>query len=172
MGVVSIFPDSIDKIMEIIKVCAEVFSTSGMFIVAVIVAYIAIMQFKTNRDRLRLELYEKRFSIYEGLKEFLEKIIIQFDVTDKDLREFRIKTNEAEFLFEEDIIHYLKKVSDEGTKLYSYNCQIKRGETPPPWPKDPEDIKGAKTWLQDQLKESKNKFSKYMRFKTNIKSFW
>ncbi len=171
-GEVSGCQDSIDTIMEIIKVIAKVGSAIGMLIVAVIVAYIAFMQYKTNRDRLRLELYEKRFSIYEGLKELLDKITIMVDVTDEDLREFIKKTNEVEFLFEEDIVQYLIEVRKKGTKLYSFNCQLKRGETPPPWPKDPDEIIEIKNWLQDQLKESKNKFSKYLKFKTNIKSFW
>lgn len=142
------------------------------WIIAGIVAYIAFMQFKTNRDRLRLELYNRRFSVYEGLKELLNKIIICFDVTDDDLREFRIKTNEAAFLFDKDIVEYLKEINNKGTKLYSYNCKIKRGDTSPPWPKTPEDINKISIWLQDQLEESKDIFSKYLKFKTNIKSFW
>ncbi|MHC4183282.1 MAG: hypothetical protein ACYSR0_08035 [Planctomycetota bacterium] len=142
------------------------------WIIAGIVAYIAFMQFKTNRDRLRLELYKKRFSVYEGLQELLNKIIIRFVVTDEDLREFRVKTNEASFLFDEDIVKYLKEINDKGTKLYSYNCQVNKSNPPPPWPKTPEDIKEIMTWLQDQLEESKDKFSKYLKFKTNIKSFW
>jgi hypothetical protein len=145
---------------------------AGMFIIAVIVAYIALMQYKTNRDRLRLELYEKRFSVYEGLKDLLNKITISFVVTDEDLREFMIKTNEAEFLFEEDIVQYLKEIHDKGIKLYSYNCQTHKSKPPPPFPKTPEEIVEISNWLQEQLKESKHKFSKYMKFKTNIRSFW
>ncbi len=143
-----------------------------MLVIAGIVAYIAFMQYKTNRDRLRLELYNKRFSVYEGLEEFLNKFIIRLVVTDKDLIEFRIRTNEAEFLFDEDIVQYLKEIHDKGTKIYSYNCETNRSKPPPPFPKTPKEIIEISNWLQDQLEESKDKFSKYLKFKTNIKSFW
>ena len=142
------------------------------WIIAGIVAYIAFMQFKTNRDRLRLELYKKRFSVYEGLKELLNKIIICFDVTDDDLREFRIKTNEAAFLFDKDIVEYLKEINNKGTKLYSHNCKLKSPDLPNPNGYEEEEIKKISIWLQDQLEESKDIFSKYLKFKTNIKSFW
>ncbi len=115
----------IEIVIEIIKFCIHDISSLGMLVIAVIVAYIAFMQFKTNRDRLRLELYDKRFSVYEALKEFLIKFIRALDVTDKDLRDYRNKTNEAEFLFEEDIILYIKDIYDKGLKIYSYNCKQK-----------------------------------------------
>ncbi len=45
--------------MDIIKVCAEVVSAIGMLFIAGIVAWIAYMQYKVNREKHRFELFNK-----------------------------------------------------------------------------------------------------------------
>jgi len=43
-------------------------------VIAGVVAYIAYQQHKTNRDRLRLDLYDRRLKVFEGLMVLLSII--------------------------------------------------------------------------------------------------
>jgi hypothetical protein len=154
------------EIWEKTKEVSKVIESFGMLIIAFIVAVVAILQLKINRDRLRLELYRKRFSIYEGLQAFLDKIMIRLVATDEDLREFRASTDEAVFLFKKDIIKYLKEIHDKGTKLYSYNCKHMDPNLPIPTKQEEEENTVICNWLQRQLEDSKKKFSRYLKFGT------
>ena len=142
------------------------------WIIAGIVAYIAYMQFKTNRDRLRLELYEKRFSIYKGLNTIIRSYIRDLDISIDALKEFRAKTHEAAFLFDDDIVQYLEEVYNNARKLNSLNYKNKKNLPDPEGGKIVKEIQETGNWLERQLIDSKHKFSKYLKFKTNIKSFW
>lgn len=153
-------------IWEKTKEISKVIESFGMLIIAFIVAIVAIQQRKINKDRLRLELYKKRFLIYEGLQAFLHKVMIRLVATDVDLREFRASTDEAVFLFKKDIIKYLKEINDKATKLYSYNCKQVDGNLPNPTDLEEDEITVICNWLKDQCEDSKKKFSRYLKFGT------
>ena len=71
--------------------------------VAGTVAYVAWQQWKTNDDRLRLELFDKRFTVYTTTRDFLIGAVNKDGVTDAELRAFRAATGEAAFLFDYDV---------------------------------------------------------------------
>ncbi len=142
------------------------------WIIAGIVAYIAFMQFKTNRDRLRLELYKKRFSIYKGLNTIIRSYIRDLDISIAALKEFRAKTHEAAFLFDDDIVQYLEEVYNNALTLNSLNYKNKTNLPDPEGAEIVKKIQETGNWLERQLIDSKPKFSKYLKFKTHIRSFW
>ncbi|RYX79946.1 hypothetical protein EON83_30625 [bacterium] len=73
-------------------------------ITAVIVAYIAYQQFKTNKQKLRLDLYNKRFNVYDKTLAFyaaLHNANASFKNEDfmKVANAFTPAFNESKFLF-------------------------------------------------------------------------
>jgi len=40
-------------------------------VIALVTTYIAIQQYRTSRLKFKLELFEKRYDIYQGVKKFI-----------------------------------------------------------------------------------------------------
>ncbi len=50
-------------------------------LIAIIAVYIAYQQYNTNRQKLRLDLYDKRFKVFLGLQSLLIHILQTADVS-------------------------------------------------------------------------------------------
>ena len=85
--------------------------SSGLLtpVIAVIAVYIAYRQHKTASDKLRLELYDRRYRIYQLTKEYVLKCYQSDDDLDV-LGKFYPVINEGKFLFKKDFTDYLTSV--------------------------------------------------------------
>ncbi len=94
-------------------------------VIAAIVAYIAWQQHKTNRDKLRLDLYDRRFKVFDRVKIFVTDVFLEQRVSEEQLGQYRGATAEATFLFKDDILEYLKDVTKKAYELQRVNRAIK-----------------------------------------------
>ncbi len=65
------------------KELIEIFSGLLTPTIAIIAVYIAYQQLKTNRYRVRLNLYDKRFKVFRGLMDLLAHIMREGNVITK-----------------------------------------------------------------------------------------
>jgi len=79
-------------------------------IAATIGGVIAYQQFRVNRDKFRLDLYEKRLHVYKALMSLLNTITVHSTVSLEEARTFISETHEATFLFGSDIPIYFDAV--------------------------------------------------------------
>lgn len=84
-------------------------------LIAAIVALIAFQQWWLSREKLRLELFGKRYAVYEAAREFVGKILTEGKAGWGDQAVFYHTTAEAEFLFGSEISEYLKLLSDNAS---------------------------------------------------------
>lgn len=84
---------------------------SATLIVGLSVAVIAWQQWRVARNKLRLDLFDRRYKIYDATRQFL--LVIRRDATfkDSDLFTFYAGTSDAEFLFHSDVVDYLAQIS-------------------------------------------------------------
>jgi len=133
-------------------------------VIAGVVAYIAYQQYKTNRDRLRLDLYDRRLKVFEGLMALLWVIFRKGTCNDQERDQFQRATVEGSFLFDKDIANYLdtihKKILELGTTHAVLN--LPGGEK-----RDQAVEKERKLfdWFTDQFEVSKEKFARYLSFR-------
>jgi hypothetical protein len=81
------------------------------FAVAAIVALITYKQFRLEREKFKLDLFDKRFAVFSVAREFLRFITQTAKIEMKDLSEYLGNTQDAAFLFNE-------KIADHLTSLY------------------------------------------------------
>jgi hypothetical protein len=86
----------------------DIFSALLTPTIAVFGSLIAIQQWLTNRRRLKYELFDRRFKVYDTAKSFLNQFYANRHPTDEELYRFRLNTRESHFLFDEDIANYLE----------------------------------------------------------------
>jgi hypothetical protein len=94
-------------------------------VIAAIVAYIAWQQHKTNRDKLRLDLYNKRYSVFYSLMTMLAHISRHGKIDLTQVNDFSRATKEAVFLFDEDINTYLETIREKALRLWSAEETLK-----------------------------------------------
>lgn len=81
-------------------------------IIAFIGMYIAWQQFTANREKIRFELYDKRFAIYTTVFKFVDTILwSDWDSITEEYLKFDIACHEAEFILPESINIELRKLN-------------------------------------------------------------
>ena len=145
---------------EIIKVFGGLLTP----LIALIAIYIAYQQHKTNRDKLRLDLFEKRYAIYKGIQKFLTLILRAGKTNYEELMQFNGETQDATFLFRDEIPAYIGDIYSKANDL------IATTETYKPLPVGEDKSRLVKEateltrWLTKQLPELKDVFAPYLKF--------
>ena len=133
-------------------------------IIGVAVIYVAWQQYKTNRNKFRLDLYDRKLKVFEGLTTLLEHIELQNTVLGEQLQQYRRATIEAIFLFDDEYIsNYLQEVKRKVHKLQFVNRNLNNLPTNEETKviKEQTELLG---WFNLQLTESVDKFKKALRF--------
>jgi hypothetical protein len=100
-------------------IAATWFGAFGQIAVGVAVAYIAWRQHRTATDKLRLNLFEKRFAVYHALEDLIETVIYESADAESFVLEYCQRTSEAKFLFHEEVTSYLDEIKDKAMRLRS-----------------------------------------------------
>jgi len=133
-------------------------------IIGVAVVYIAWQQHKTNRNKFRLDLYDRELKVFEGLTTLLQHIVRQGTATGEQVQQYKMSTLEAVFLFNEDIVNYLKEVKSKVHKLQFANRIVDKKLSPKRETEVMKEQSDLYDWFNIQLTESVNKFKKALRF--------
>src|SRR5262245_9310305 len=123
-------------------------------ITAAFVAWIAFLQWRTAQQKAVLDLFDKRFKVYEAVKNCVDQVSINPRNFENEIeRDFIKAMNEAYFLFGGDIHDYLwtlrkamLSASDDATK-YAQNMEYMK----------------ARSRIQEFYEIGQSKFAEYMR---------
>lgn len=91
-----------------------------MPLIAIITVYIAYQQYHINKQKLKLDLYEKRYRIFKETKKLLHKINQDGAIDTIELRDFGFNTNDKVFLFNEDIVEFIEEIKRKAIDI-SFN---------------------------------------------------
>ncbi len=157
--------------LETTKQIIQLLSGALTPVIAVIAIYIAWRQHKTARDKLKLDLYDRRFKVYRGLIGLFDAVIRNAKITWEDLARYHSETNEKKFLFEKDILDYMTEVRDKAIHLYKVKSQKEQART-----KDDKDAHSIAvdeeaellTWFTNERKVVADRFASYLAFKQNL----
>jgi hypothetical protein len=68
-------------------------------LIALIVAFITLLQWITARQKVVLDLFDKRFAVYEELREMIGRHLTQRVNSVEDMERFTRAAGRAQFLF-------------------------------------------------------------------------
>jgi hypothetical protein len=145
------------------------FSIATLFLsVAVIV--IAALQWRVADNKLRLDLFDRRYKVYDATRNFVASILREATFTNSQLADFNIGTSDAKFLFEPDVAEYLAEIRKQALHLRTTQTLLKKTQI-----SDEELAKLAQaendkiSWLGDQIIAMTKVFLPYLGF-ANVKS--
>jgi len=139
-------------------------------ILGIITTYIAYQQYKINKYQLKLSLYSKRFEIFNSIRDLLIEIYQKARVKNT-YSNFIIKTDDSNFLFNQDIVSYVEEMRLKINKLNFINDRLDDqnlsiGEERTKLSKEKYDLLG---WFHDELNINiHNRFHDYLNI-NNVK---
>jgi hypothetical protein len=145
----------------------QVIQSAITFLIAAIATYIAYQQWQTNAHKLKLDLFERRYRIYEEARKLLNVVYPSMTVALSDIAAFNASVVEAKFLFGADIQAYIKEISDQARTLEILNSEMREALAPVPGRdriKIVEERRPIMEWLGAQFDASGEKFKKYLDF--------
>jgi hypothetical protein len=77
--------------------------------VAVLGALIAYRQWRLAQNKLKLDLFDRRFQVYEASRNLLGSIMTSGKAKDDEVFKFMVATREAKWLLSRDVAEYLDK---------------------------------------------------------------
>ena len=86
--------------------------TAITFLIGLFITFIGVRQLRNGKQKLRLEMFDRRYSMYEATKLLIDKIAINGQVSSADLAEFRRNVRGAEFLFDGEARKFFKSLID------------------------------------------------------------
>ncbi len=136
-------------------------------LIAIVATYIAWQQWKTNRQKLALDLYERRLHIYQEVRKTLGLVMRDGSISLQILLEFYSSVSEAHFLFGPEIAEYIDEIYKHGTEL---GLLTEEREENQKHRQEDYDFKKAAAqihlelaWFVHQSEPAREKFKKYLR---------
>ena len=109
-------------------VCSKVDDMLTLQILTIIigatVAWVASQQYFLAREKFKLDLFEKRFAVYKATQQFLSDIFAEAKLDSTKLFEFRRDTQDAVFLFGDEIVEYLKTLDRKALQMRTLQRQF------------------------------------------------
>lgn len=118
--------------------------------------YIAIQQYITAKKKLKLDLFDKRFLIFQNTKNYIGEVVSHVTATDEKQREFLVGTRGSQFVFGQEVKDYIDEVWSKSVDLKGWSLDQTTSE-------HPQNRAAHLNWFNDQLQKIDGKFKKYMQ---------
>lgn len=132
-------------------------------IVAVLGSVIAYRQWRTAQNKLKFELFDRRFSIYEESKNLILSIVSSGKAKEESIYKFFLAARSAKWLLNKELATYLDTVYDKGIDLLTLQSEL---EGIPAGDERSENVRKQteiKKWLHAQLEVLDEKFSPFLK---------
>ena len=124
----------------------------GPLAIAAMVGYVAYRQWRTARDRLRFDLFEKRYVIYERIQTIIIAALSAHPPNSEEILDFYRGTRGVEFLFGPEIEIYLGELRDSLGRLAGLQRHLALGQTQDPnYTVDLNEVHEMKLYFERQL---------------------
>lgn len=141
------------------------FSALTPLVVAAIAGWIAYRQMQTARDKLKLDLFDRRMAVYEAVRDAIGAAVTNAKLTQQQEFDFLMGTRSARWLFGEDVAEYINK--NFWKKLTELNLHVAMSDS------DDSSERAAHAkgrsevlqWMTSQYKEFDELCAKYLTLK-------
>lgn len=127
-------------------------------LLTIFAVYIGYQQYKTNRRKLKLDLFNKRFTIFQAAKEFIQGVINNSSYEKENQNAFHFGTRGAQFVFGDDIKGYIDEVWFKFVDLETWRDDEKTSE-------HASEKNRHLKWFINELRTIDVKFEPYLKLK-------
>ena len=132
-------------------------------VIAIVATMIAIFQYRTERQRWRLDMFDKRYPIYLATMSYIASVMQKGDMIDQDLQKFNQETRDAALLFGSEVEDYLQLLRSKGVDLRTHAKLMEPLPVGDARSEHAQKICDLNLWFGDQFAEARRIFSRYIR---------
>lgn len=132
-------------------------------LVAIIAVYIAYQQWQTNRNKLKHELFDRRFELYAMTNNVLFYVLAKGSVPGDYLAEFSQASHKSDFLLDESFTSLFSEIVKKYNEFRALSEELEAIQDEGARKKNVEKQREIKNWMEDQAKNIKIKFAKYLK---------
>jgi len=136
------------------------------FFLSMAVGVVAWLQWRVARNKLWLDLFDRRYKVFEATRKFLWLIYKNVNYEKSELTAFNLATSDAEFLFGHDVVHWLATIQDRAAELSTTRTLLSQAT------KDDAELARLREaekqhilWVLIQINDMTTVFSPYLGFK-------
>lgn len=111
-------------------------------------ALISLAYYIVSKDKLRLELFSRRLSVFEGIQEILTDYIVREHIGPEELRRYVSVTSEAPFILGQDVVAHLNEIRSRFIVLVVWGQLPDRNNLPA---SEREKAEMAERWIKDHI---------------------
>jgi hypothetical protein len=146
---------------------SEFFSSVTVFLSLAVVT-IAALQWRVARNKLRLDLFDRRYKVYEATQKFVDSINNDPEHVESYLNDFSVGTSNAEFLFDADVLQYIKLVRERAVDMLTARKLYEAEQDSEERTRNVQKYAADHAWLIEQATAMTKTFAPYLGFQ-NVK---
>ena len=136
-------------------------------IISIVLVYVAIQQMITNRNKLKLELYNKRFEVYSSALTFGQELTSN-ELSSETHRDFINKKESSYFLFSnnQNIYKLLEEMHENSFKIQGFRKSAEQLKySPDAFLKVQREHEYALVFFNDVMPRLRYEMNNYLQFK-------
>ena len=102
---------------------SQVINACGTLIIGIFVAYVAWRQHQNAKEKLRLDLFERRYTIFEYFEYFKNVLFIEGKVTPESLSSLERARYGSRFLFKGEIYNLMSEICITASNYKRYRLR-------------------------------------------------
>jgi len=154
--------------LAILSNCTALLAPIATLLVGFAIAFIALQQWKVSHAKLRLDLFDRRYKVYEATRKFLASIMSEASFSDSQLFTFYAGTSDAEFLFDADVVDYLGQIRKRAVGMRTHQKLYEHLPVGDERSRHVQAEHDELLWLSDQIIAMTKPFTPYLGF-SNVK---
>ncbi len=132
--------------------------------IAILGSIIAYRQWRTAQNKLKLDLFDRRFRVYEAARDLLASIMTSGMAQDKEVFKFMSATRETKWLFDPEIAEYLdNELYSKAIDLQTLQAELEGVPVGEERSKNVKEQYEIKKWFYAQYPVLDEKFSPFLR---------
>ncbi len=134
--------------------------------VAILGSFIAYRQWRLAQNKLKLDLFDRRFSVYEAARTLLASIMTSGKAKDEEIFKFMAATREAKWLLNASVAEYLdKQLYHQALHLMALASELEGVGVGDERTKNVQTQVDIKMWFTAQYEVLDEKFALYLQLR-------
>lgn len=125
--------------------------------------WIALQQYRLARDKVRLDLFEKRHRVFKSIVELCAQVVQDGTSKHIDVTRYLRDTADAEFLFGKEVRDFIDEIYRRAVELSYHAEEVAEGHAPDHSAAVKKKWDGVR-WFEKQLTVARQKFHPYLGF--------
>ncbi|MEH6812921.1 MAG: hypothetical protein V7677_10375 [Motiliproteus sp.] len=132
------------------------------FVLAGLGAYIAYRQYEVSKHKVRMELFDRRFKVFDAARVLISHVVVEVKVESKHINVFKLDTIDSPFLFGGDVQCYLKELLEKSVELRMHQLKLNSMLSPEERSSLHDKEHEVLLWFTEQIENLRNPFMPYM----------